>query len=554
MEKIWLKNYPAGTPAEIDMGEFISLKDVIEKSFERFPERVAFLQMGTGLSYRELDELSARFAAWLQQRGFRKGDRFAIMLPNVLQYPVAMFGALRAGLVVVNTNPLYTAHELEHQLRDSGAAGLLVLENFAAVAEKALPGTSVREVVVTGAGDMLGFPKAQVVNFVLRNVQKKVPDWHLPKATRFMRILKTGPEGPEPVEVGHDDIAFLQYTGGTTGVAKGAMLTHGNLVANLLQARAWFRQVDLNMTSYVCALPLYHVFSLTANCLLFTSVGGCGLLVTNPRDFKGFVKELQGFPPNFFLGVNTLFNALMDTPGFEKINFEQLLATVGGGMAVQRVVAERWKKLTGCTLSQGWGLTETSPIACVCLLQGQQFTGTIGLPVPSTEISMRDDDGNELPIGQLGEICVRGPQVMRGYWQRPDETAKVMLPDGWLRTGDIGHMDSEGFVYIDDRKKDMIIVSGFKVFPAEVEDVVAACPGVSEVAAVAQPDAKSGEVVALYIVRKDPSLTEAKLAAYCHDNLTAYKRPRTIIFRDELPKTNVGKILRRALRDELAAG
>jgi long-chain acyl-CoA synthetase len=554
VEKIWLKNYPAGTPAEIDMGEFSSLKDVIEKSFERFPERVAFVQMGTGLSYRELDELSARFAAWLQQRGFRKGDRFAIMLPNVLQYPVAMFGALRAGLVVVNTNPLYTAHELEHQLRDSGAAGLLVLENFAAVAEKALPGTSVREVVVTGAGDMLGFPKAQVVNFVLRKVQKKVPDWHLPKATRFMRILKTGPEGPEPVEVGHDDIAFLQYTGGTTGVAKGAMLTHGNLVANLLQARAWFRQVDLNMTSYVCALPLYHVFSLTANCLLFTSVGGCGLLVTNPRDFKGFVKELQGFPPNFFLGVNTLFNALMDTPGFERINFEQLLATVGGGMAVQRVVAERWKKLTGCTLSQGWGLTETSPIACVCLLQGQQFTGTIGLPVPSTEISMRDDDGNELPIGQLGEICVRGPQVMRGYWQRPDETAKVMLPDGWLRTGDIGHVDSEGFVYIDDRKKDMIIVSGFKVFPAEVEDVVAACPGVSEVAAVAQPDAKSGEVVALFIVRKDPSLTEAKLAAYCHDNLTAYKRPRTIIFRDELPKTNVGKILRRALRDELAAG
>jgi long-chain acyl-CoA synthetase len=554
VERIWLKNYPAGTPAEIDMNEFSSLKDVIERSFELFPERTAFIQMGTHLGYRELDELSARFAAWLQQRGFKKGDRFAIMLPNVLQYPVAMFGALRAGLVVVNTNPLYTAHELEYQLRDSGAAGLLVLENFASVAEMALPGTSVREVVVTGAGDMLGFPKAQVVNFVLRHVQKKVPAWRLPKASRFMQILKTGPEGPEPVEVGHDDLAFLQYTGGTTGVAKGAMLTHGNLVSNLLQARAWFRQVDLNMTNYVCALPLYHVFSLTANCLLFTSVGGRGLLITNPRDFKGFVKELQAFAPNFFLGVNTLFNALMDTPGFEKIDFKRLLATVGGGMAVQRVVAERWKKLTGCTLSQGWGLTETSPIACVCLLIGQEFTGTIGLPVPSTEVSMRDDDGKELPIGELGEICVRGPQVMRGYWQRPDETAKVMLSDGWLRTGDIGHMDSEGFVYIDDRKKDMIIVSGFKVFPAEVEDVVAACPGVSEVAAVAQPDAKSGEVVALFIVRKDPALTEAALAKYCHDNLTAYKRPRTIIFRKELPKTNVGKIMRRALRDELAGG
>jgi len=554
VERIWLKNYPAGTPAEVDLNEFTSLKQVVEKSFELYPDRIAFLQMGATLSYRELDDLSGRFAAWLQQRGFRKGDRFAIMLPNVLQYVVAMFGALRAGVVIVNTNPLYTAHELEYQLRDSGAAGLLVLENFASIAEKALPGTSVREVIVTGAGDMLGFPKAQVVNFVLRHVQHKVPAWHLPRATRFMQILKTGPEGPEPVEVGHDDLAFLQYTGGTTGVAKGAMLSHGNLVANLLQARAWFRQVDLNMTSYVCALPLYHIFSLTGNCLLFTSVGGRGLLVTNPRDFKGFVKELQGFPPNFFLGVNTLFNALMDTPGFEEIDFEGLLATVGGGMAVQRVVAERWKKLTGCTLSQGWGLTETSPVACVCPLIGQEFTGTIGLPVPSTEVSLRDEDGRELPLGEQGEICVRGPQVMGGYWQRPDETAKVMLPDGWLRTGDIGHMDAGGFVYIDDRKKDMIIVSGFKVFPAEIEDVVAACPGVSEVAAVAQQDAKSGEVVALFIVSKDPSLTEEKVAKFCHDNLTAYKRPRTIIFRKELPKTNVGKILRRALRDELAAG
>ncbi len=506
---------------------------------------------GVEVSYRELDQLSGRFAAWLQQRGFRKGDRLAIMMPNILQYPVAMFGALRAGLVVVNTNPLYTASELEHQLRDSGASGLVVLENFASVAEQALPGTSVREVVVTGVGDMLRFPKGQFVNFALRHLYKKVPAWNLPRAERFNDALKNSADKPDPVELDHEDLAFLQYTGGTTGVAKGAMLTHGNLVANLVQCRAWFRQVELEHLRYIIALPLYHIFSLTANCLLFTSVGGKGLLIANPRDFRNFVKELRSFPPMFFMGVNTLFNSLMNTPGFEQIDFGSMVATLGGGMAVQGAVAERWKKITGCTITQGSGLTETSPVACVNPLVGIDFTGSIGLPVPSTEVGIRDDDGREVTQGGIGEICVRGPQVMRGYWQRPDETANVMLPDGWLRTGDIGHMDERGYFYIDDRKKDMIIVSGFKVFPAEIEDVVAHCAGVGEVAAIAQPDPKSGEAVALFVVRKDPALTAETLMAHCQKLLTGYKLPKAIYFRDELPKTNVGKILRRALREEL---
>jgi long-chain acyl-CoA synthetase len=551
MDRIWVKQYPAGTPAEVDASEFASLKALIETSCERFADRVALVQMGQSMTYRELDQLSARFAAWLQQRGFRKGDRLAIMLPNILQYPIAMFGALRAGLVVVNTNPLYTASELEHQLRDSGAAGLVVLENFASVAEQALPGTSVREVVVTGVGDLLGFPKGQIVNFALRHVYKKVPAWNLPKAERFNEAIKSGADVPDEVVLGHDDLAFLQYTGGTTGIAKGAMLTHGNLVSNLVQCRAWFRQVALDDMRYVVALPLYHIFSLTANSLLFTSVGGTGLLIANPRDFKNFVKELRSFPPMFFMGVNTLFNSLMNTPGFNEINFESMVVTLGGGMAVQGAVAERWKKVTGCAITQGWGLTETSPAVCVMPLVNVGFTGSIGLPIPSTEVCIRDDDGREVAQGGVGEICVRGPQVMRGYWQRPDETANVMLPDGWLRTGDIGHMDERGYFFIDDRKKDMIIVSGFKVFPAEIEDVVAHCPGVGEVAAIAQPDAKSGEAVALFVVRKDPALTAEMILAHCQKFLTGYKQPRAIYFRDELPKTNVGKILRRALREDL---
>jgi long-chain acyl-CoA synthetase len=549
MDRFWIKQYPPGTPTEIDVSEYASLKALIEGSCEKFATRTAFMQMGQRLSYAELDQLSARFAAWLQRRGLRKGDRIAIMLPNILQYPVVMFGALRAGLTVVNTNPLYTATELEHQLRDSGAAALVVLENFAAVAQQTIPGTSVRHVIVTGVGDLLGFPKGTLVNFVLRRVKRKVPAWKIPGAYSLAALLKTAPDKPEPVEVGHEDIAYLQYTGGTTGVAKGAMLTHGNLVANILQCRAWFRQVELDNTTYVCALPLYHIFSLTANCLLFTSIGGNGLLIANPRDFPGFVKELRHNPPMFFMGVNTLFNALMNTPGFNELDFSRLVATVGGGMAVQRAVAERWEQLTGCIVTQGWGLTETSPAGCVNPLVGVKFTGAIGLPLPSTEVSIRDDDGRELAIGESGEICLRGPQVMRGYWQRPDETAKVMLPEGWLRTGDIGRMDERGYVFIEDRKKDMIIVSGFKVFPNEVEDVVAQLPGVAEVAAVAEPDERSGEVVALYVVKKDPELTTEMILAHCAKNLTGYKLPRHVYFKSELPKTNVGKILRRALRE-----
>ena len=553
MDRFWIKQYPPGTPADIDPTEYQSLKALIELSCKKFAERVAYLQMDHRLSYAELDRLSTRFAGWLQAQGLKRGDRIAIMLPNILQYPIVMCGALRAGLVVVNTNPLYTESEVEYQLRDSGAAALVVLENFASTVQQALPKTSVKHVVVTAVGDLLPFPKGTLVNFVLRYIQRKVPGWKIPAAHLLPEILQSASETIEPVSLGHEDIAFLQYTGGTTGVSKGAMLTHGNLVANVLQSRAWFKQVEIDNTTYVCALPLYHIFSLTANCLLFTSLGGAGHLIANPRDFKGFVKELRTHPPMFFMGVNTLFNALLNTPGFGSLNFSRLVATVGGGMAVQRAVAERWKQVTGCEVTQGWGLTEASPAGCVNPLVGVGFTGAIGLPLPSTEITIRDDDGKPLGINEVGEICLRGPQVMRGYWQRPEETAKVMLPDGWLRTGDIGRMDERGYVFIEDRKKDIIIVSGFKVFPNEVEDVVAHHPGVAEVAAVAQPDPKSGETVALFVVRKDAALTAQALMDYCHKYLTGYKVPRHIYFRKELPKTNVGKILRKELRNELAA-
>ncbi len=552
MEKIWLKQYPPGTPSEIDPNEYASLKALIELSCKKFADRVAYLQMDHRLSYAELDKLSARFGAWLQSQGLQRGDRIAIMLPNILQYPVVMCGALRAGLTVVNTNPLYTERELEYQLRDSGAVALVVLENFASIAQQALPATSVRHVVVTAVGDLLGFPKGALVNFVLRHVQRKVPAWKIAGSKSLMSILRSAPDTLKPVSLGHDDIAYLQYTGGTTGVSKGAMLSHGNMVANVLQSRAWFKQVELDNTRYVCALPLYHIFSLTANCLLFTSLGGAGHLIPNPRDFGGFVKELRAHPPMFFMGVNSLFNALLNTSGFDSLDFSHLVATVGGGMAVQRAVAERWKQITGCEVTQGWGLTEASPAGCVNPLVGVSFTGAIGLPLPSTEISIRDDDGKELAINEIGEICLRGPQVMSGYWQRPEETAKVMLPDGWLRTGDIGRMDERGYVFIEDRKKDIIIVSGFKVFPNEVEDVVAHHPGVAEVAAVAQPDAKSGETVAIFVVKKDPALTAEALMEHCHKYLTGYKMPHHIYFRTELPKTNVGKILRKELRNELA--
>lgn len=556
MERFWLPQYPPGVAADIDATQLGSLKELIESSCERYADRVAYISMGTSMTFRELEQRSRAFGAWLQQRaGLARGDRIAIMLPNLLQYPIAMFGALRAGYVVVNTNPLYTVSELRHQLIDSGATAVLVLENFAATLAQALPGTSVRTVIVTSAGEQLKFPKGLIVDAVVRHVQKKVPRWHIQGARQLKSVLREARSLElKPVSLTHDDIAYLQYTGGTTGVAKGAMLTHGNMVANVLQSRAWFVQVELEDVTYVCALPLYHIFSLTANCLLFALVGGSGLLIVNPRDFPAFVKDLQAHRPMFFMGVNTLFNALMHTPGFERIDFSRLKATVAGGMALQSAVAERWKQITGCVVSQGWGLTEASPVGCVTTLVGPyaRFNGSVGLPVPSTELTIRDDDGQELPIGAVGEICLRGPQVMRGYWNRPEETANVMLPDGWLRTGDIGRFDELGFVYIEDRKKDMIIVSGFKVYPNEIEDVIARCPGVLEVAAVSKADEHSGEVVALFVVRKDPSLSEQAIKDFAHEYLTGYKRPAAIFFRNELPKTNVGKILRRELRDELA--
>jgi len=556
MDRFWLPQYPPSVPADIDPFEIESLKSLIEDACVRYADRIAYHSMGTSITYRELEVRSRAFGAWLQHSaGLKSGDRISIMLPNLLQFPIAMFGALRAGLTVVNTNPLYTVPELQHQLQDSGAAAVVVLENFAATLQQALPDTRVRQVIVTGVGDMLNWPKGAVVNFALRHLQKKVPSWMIPGAHSFRQVIEQG-RGLRllPVNLDRNDLAYLQYTGGTTGIAKGAMLTHGNMVANILQSRAWFQQVALDRVSYVCALPLYHIFSLTANCWLFASLGGTGVLIVNPRDFRGFVKELARHRPMFFMGVNTLFNALMNTPGFAQLDFSRLVATVAGGMALQSSVAARWKQITGCILSQGWGLTEASPVGCMSKLVGPdaEFNGSVGLPVPSTELTIRDDEGRALPIGASGEICLRGPQVMRGYWQRSDETAKVMLPEGWLRTGDIGRFDERGFVFIEDRKKDMIIVSGFKVYPNEVEDEIAKCPGVLEVAAVSQADEHSGEVVALFVVRKDASVTEDVLKDFAHRSLTAYKRPVAIYFRDQLPKSNVGKILRRELRDELA--
>jgi long-chain acyl-CoA synthetase len=551
VDKFWLKEYPQGVPHEIDPDQFRSLKELIEDSLERHTARRAYMQMGRTLTFGEVDRLSASFAAWLQQQGLAKGDRIAIMLPNVLQYPVVMLGALRAGLVVVNTNPLYTADELRHQLVDSGATAIVVLENFCHVVQKVMADTSLRHVIVTGVGDLLGFPKGAIVNFVLRHIQKKVPAWRIEGAHRLADVLAANRDArPAHVDIAPSDVAFLQYTGGTTGVSKGAMLTHRNMVANALQCRGWFEQVRLENATYYIALPLYHIFSLTGNCLLHLLTGGFGVMVPNPRDFPAFVKLLQQHPPQIFKGVNTLFNALMSTPGFEKIDFSKLVATVGGGMAVQAAVAERWYKLTGCMLSQGWGLTETSPVATVNKLADKVFTGSIGLPIPSTEITCRDDAGNDVGIGTTGEICVRGPQVMAGYWNKPEETEGVMLPDGWLRTGDIGHIDERGYVFLEDRKKDMITVSGFKVYPNEVEAVAAQHPGIFEAAAIAEPDEHSGEIVALYVVKKDQQLQAEDIIAFMRQHLTSYKVPRRVYFRSELPKTNVGKILRRALRDQ----
>ena len=554
MDKIWLKNYPTGVPAEIDPGRYPSLKHLFEESFQKFRDRPAYTNMDVSLTYGDLDELSRRFGAWLQHTaGLQKGDRVALMMPNILQYPVAILGVLRAGFTVVNTNPLYTARELEHQLKDSGAKVILILENFAHVLQEVIARTDVKHVILTGVGDLLGFPKSALVNFVLRRVRKQVPKYELPGALRLNDVLQAGrSQKLDAVDVGHEDIAFLQYTGGTTGVSKGAILTHRNMVANVMQAGAWLaKATDKDRDIVITALPLYHIFSLTANCLVFMESGAQNILITNPRDFPAFVKELKKYRFTYVSGVNTLFNALLNTPGFDTVDFSGLSITLGGGMAVQRAVADRWKQVTGNVLTQAWGLTETSPAACINPFEIQEFNGSIGLPISSTEVSIRDDDGRDLGTNQVGELCVRGPQVMRGYWNRPDETEKVMFPGGWLRTGDVGRIDDNGFVYIDDRKKDMILVSGFNVYPNEVESVAVTHPGVLEVAAVAQPDERAGEVVALFAVKKDPNLTAAQITEHCRKSLTGYKVPKYVYFRDELPKTNVGKILRRALRDEL---
>ena len=553
MDRNWLNQYPPGVPADIDPDAYPSLKEAIEEAFTTFRQMPAFTNMGATLTYMQLDALSRAFAAWLQHKsGLVRGDRVALMMPNILQYPIALFGALRAGMVVVNTNPLYTPRELEHQLKDSGAKAIVIVENFVHVLQQVLPRTDLKNVLVTGVGDLLGIPKGLIVNFVLRHVRKQVPPWKMPGALSFKNVLGSGLGLKlEPVTLGPEDIAFLQYTGGTTGVAKAAVLTHRNMVANLLQSLAWIRPALQagGGRVVITALPLYHIFALTSNCLAFLPLGARNVLITNPRDFPGFVAELKRHKFNFISGVNTLFNALLHTPGFANVDFSALRATFAGGMALQPPTAARWKEVTGCSIAQGWGLTETAPMVTANPI-GLAFNGSVGLPVSSTDVSIRDDDGKELPVNGVGELCVFGPQVMRGYWNRPDETEKVMFGD-WLRTGDIGRMDAAGFVYIEDRKKDMILVSGFNVYPNEIESVAAAHPGVLEVAAVAQPDENSGEVVALFVVKKDPKLTAEALIAFSRKELTGYKVPRHVYFRSELPKTNVGKILRRALRDEL---
>ncbi|MBL8471152.1 MAG: long-chain-fatty-acid--CoA ligase [Rhodocyclaceae bacterium] len=553
MEKIWLSSYPPGVPAEIDVNEFSSLGDLFEKSCARYANSEAYVSFGKAITYAELDAQSARWGAYLQsQLKLAPGARIAVMMPNCLQYPIAVFGALRAGYTVVNCNPLYTPRELEHQLKDSGAEVIVIVENFCVTLQEVLAHTAIRQVVVTGLGDLLGFPKSLLVNFVLRHVKKLVPPWRIPAALRFKDALaQGGAHSLKKVPVTHQDIAFLQYTGGTTGVAKGAMLTHRNIIANLQQAHAWIKPVVREGDeTIVTALPLYHIFALTANCLTFMKIGARNVLIANPRDIPGFIKELARTPFTVMTGVNTLFNALVNNPEFAKLDFSSLRLTLGGGMAVQRAVAERWKAVTGCPLAEAYGLTETSPAVCINPLDIKEYNGAIGLPVPSTEVVLRDDEGKDQPVGSRGELCVRGPQVMKGYYGRPDETAKVMTEDGFLRTGDIAVMDEQGFLRIVDRKKDMILVSGFNVYPNEVEDVAAACPGVLECAAVGVPDEKSGEAVKLFIVRKDPALKVEAVMDFCRERLTGYKMPRYVEFRDEMPKTNVGKILRRALRDE----
>ncbi len=558
MERIWLKHYPAGVPADIDPNKYQSIRDLFEESVASFGSRPAYYCMGKEITFADVERMSKAFGAWLQAQGLQKGDRVALMMPNVLQYPVALFGVLRAGMVVVNVNPLYTPRELEHQLVDSGAKAIVILENFARTLEQVIAKTQVKHVVVAAMGDLLGAVKGALVNFVVRNVKKMVPAYELDNAIRFNDLLAQAARMTlTRVGIKPEDIAFLQYTGGTTGVSKGAMLLNRNITANLTQVDAWLdpflTEDDRRNYIIITALPLYHIFSLTVNCLMMLKIGGKNVLIVNPRDIPGFVKELAKHKYTTITGVNTLFNGLMNDPSFDKLDFSALRISNGGGMAVQQAVAERWKKITGVTLTEGYGLTETSPVATTNPPDAKEFSGSIGLPVPSTEISIRDDAGSELPLGQPGEICIRGPQVMSGYWQRPEETAKVMTADGFFRSGDIGIMDEKGHTRIVDRKKDMILVSGFNVYPNEIEGVVMMHPGVLECAAVGVADQHSGETVKLFVVRKDPDLTEREVREHCQQNLTGYKCPKYIEFRAELPKTNVGKILRRALRDGKAA-
>jgi long-chain acyl-CoA synthetase len=559
MDKFWIKSYPKGVPAEIDYTQYRSLVHLLEEAFRKYAERNAYVCMDKTMTYGELDEFAKKIGAWLQGKGLKKGARVALMMPNVLQYPIALAAVLRAGYTVVNVNPLYTPRELEHQLMDSGAEAIIILENFAATLEQVIGKTGIKHVVVASMGDMLGGLKGTIVNFVVRNVKKLVPAFSLPNAVPFKQALSEGSALTlKPVELGHDDIAFLQYTGGTTGVSKGATLTHRNVIANVLQNEAWIQPVlakepRVESLNIICALPLYHIFALTVCCLMGTRLGGMNILIPNPRDIPGFIKEWSKYKVNMFPAVNTLYNGLLNNPDFAKLDFSGLKISNGGGMAVQKAVNDKWLKVTGCSILEGYGLSETSPVATANPADASEFSGTIGLPIPSTEIVILDDTGNPVPLGEPGEIAIRGPQVMAGYWNRSDETAKVMTPDGFFKSGDIGIMDARGYVRIVDRKKDMILVSGFNVYPNEVEGVVAAHPGVLECACIGVPDNNAGEAVKLFVVRKDPTLTAEQLMAYCKEQLTGYKRPKFIEFRDELPKTNVGKILRRALRDEKKA-
>jgi long-chain acyl-CoA synthetase len=559
MDKIWLKSYPPGVPAEINPDQYGSLVHLLQESFQKYAGQNAFACMDKFLTYGELDTYSKRMAAWLQSRGMPKGARVAVMMPNVLQYPIALAAILRAGYTVVNVNPLYTARELEHQITDSGSEAIIVLENFAHTVQQVLGKTPLRHVVVASMGEMLGGVKGIVVDFVVRNVKKMVPDFAIPNMVRFKDALAQGAKMPfAPAEVRSGDIAFLQYTGGTTGVSKGAALTHRNVIANVLQSEAWSqpsmaRPPVVEQVTIVCALPLYHIFALTACALWGMRVGALNLLIPNPRDIPGFIKELQKYQVNLLPAVNTLYNALANHPDFANVDFSALKICNGGGMAVQRAVNEKWKEVTGTCIIEGYGLSETSPVATCNRSDQVGFNGTIGLPVPSTEIAILDDDGNEVALGQPGEIAIRGPQVMSGYWNRPDETAKVMTANGFFKSGDVGVMDENGYVKIVDRKKDMILVSGFNVYPNELEGVIAAHPGVLECAVIGVADEHSGEAVKVFVVRRDPNLSAEQLMEYCRQQLTGYKKPKYIEFRDELPKTNVGKILRRALREEAQA-